>query len=655
MNQLATINPRITRSRLGLTAKTIEKPIDEDRIEMRPIMKYQQMYDNLYEARKERMRSAMYLEGKQWKDMVTDMKGNRIPEDQYIMDQGQLPLKQNKIKSTVRSLVGQFRMDGRKSVVVSRTPDSAKESEMLSNALQCALYTVNQSKEIDARMYEEFLLSGFACQKISFEYQSHLNRRDLKVTNEHPNMMFFNGDVSDVRGTDISCIGKVMDISLNSLMVNFGTTPERKAQLRRLYGQVDNRYSNLQALSGENLYSNTFLIPNDLTKCRVIEVWEKRLVECIDVHDTMDGTTWIAEWTADELEAYNNYRVQKYAQYGTPPEQVPLCEGEPLTVEKFYYTYYTPWGHVLRDGPSPFWHNSHPFAITLYPLLDGKISGLVPDLLDAQRQMNRLLILQNMILSSAAKNTLLVDEGAMGGKSPEDINYEYRRVGGVVGFNLPKGVKIQDVIMEIKGSIGNLGIPEMIQMYVSMMQDISGVHPAMQGVQPTSGTSGALYAQQAQNASINSKDMFDAFTAFQLQRDMKVLKTVQQYYDQPVMLAMSGAQYLDTAQLYDPKMVQKTDWDMVISQTADSPVYRTIVEETLTQLLMKGLIDLQMFLENSTLPFKQNLLDSLRKRQQQAMNDPQGAVQGLAQDVQQAGVGGNQQVAQKAYQSMKAA
>lgn len=655
MNSLATVNTKITRSSLGLKTRPPETPINEDRLEMRPLMRYQQMYDNMHKVRQDRMRSARYLEGEQWKDLVTDMKGNRIPEDQYILDQGQLPLKQNRIKSTIRSLVGQFRTDGRKSVVVSRTPDSAKESEMLSNALQCGLYTVNMSKELDARMYEEFLLSGFACQAMSFEYLPHLRRRDLKIVNKHPNMMFFNGDTRDVRGFDIDCIGEILDISYNNLMVNFGTTHQRKDQLRKIYGQVDNRYSSQTALSGENLYNNTFLIPNDLTKCRVIVVWEQRLVEVMDVHDTSDGTTWIADWTEQELDAVNRYRIQKYAKDGVPEEQVPLMEGEVMTVQKWFYTYYSPWGHVLREGESPFWHGSHPYAITLYPLLDGKICGLVPDLLDGQRQLNRLLILQNMILSSAAKNTLLVDETALGGKSLENVEYEYRRLGGVVGFNLPAGKKIQDVIMDIKGSVGNFGIPEMIQMYVTMLQDISGVHPAMQGVQPTAGTSGALYQQQAANATVNSKDMIDAFTAFQLQRDQKALKTIQQYYTQKVMLAMSGANYMDTAQLYDPEMVQNTEWDMVISQTSDSPVYRTAVEDTLIQFVMKGIIDLQMFLENTTMPFKQNLLESLRKRQEQAMINPQAAVMGLAQDVQQMGIGGNQQMVNSTYNQMKQA
>jgi hypothetical protein len=651
MNDLATIRP-LTLSKMGLK-KEVEPPIPEDTLELRKLFIYQQMWDNLHEFRMERKRSARYLEGKQWEDFVTDRNGNQIKEDQYILDQGQLPLKQNRIKSTVRTLVGQFRADNHKSVVVSRTPDSAKESEMLSNGLQCALHSVNHVKEIDSRLYEEFLLSGLPVQRISYEYINDLKRRDLIIRNCHPNTMFFNGNLMDVRGFDIDCIGRFLDLSFDKMIVNFGTSPERKRQLREIYGSVNNRYSNLVALSSDNIYNNNFFVPQDLTKCRVIEVWEERLVEVMEVHDMMDGTRDITDWTQKHLDAYNKYRINKFAEIGIPEEEVPLCIGELMTVQKWFYTYYTPWGHVLREGESPFWHGSHPFVITPYPLIDGKVQGLVPDLLDAQRQMNRLLILQNMILSSSAKNTIILDKNSLDGKSPEEVDAEYRKIGGVLVLDLDKGRTHPPI--EVKGSIGNFGINEMIQMYVTMLQDVSGVQPAMQGHAALSGTSGALYAQQVENSTMNSKDMQDAFMNFLLMRDMKALKTIQQYYDKPVMLAVSGSAFADTAHKYDPAMVSKVEFDMVIGQSNDSPIYRAAIEDTLNQFVMKGIIDLRMFLENTTMPFKQNLLESLRKREEQAMMNPQAAVAGLTEDVKNAGVQGNQQLVDNTYNQMKAA
>ena len=69
----------------------------------------------------------------------------------------------------------------------------------------------------------------------------------------------------------------------------------------------------------------------------------------------------------------------------------------------------------------------------------------------------------------------------------------------------------------------------------------------------------------------------------------------------------------------------------------------------------KGLIDLEMFLENTSLPFSNQLLESLRRRKEQASQDPRGAVAGLTSDVQAAGINPNQQVVDAVYQGTKAA
>jgi len=300
---------------------------------------------------------------------------------------------------------------------------------------------------------------------------------------------------------------------------------------------------------------------------------------------------------------------------------------------------------VIREGETPFEHGSHPFVITPYPLLDGNISGLATDLIDAQRQINRLLILQDMILSSSVKNTLIVDSNSQNGQSLEAIGESYKEIGGVIALNLKPGQGSPPV--ELKGSIGNMGIAEMIQIYIKMLQDVSGVNPAMQGQQAQSGTSGKLYDAQISQSTLNSKDIMDTFSGlFRRNRDMKLLKTIQQYYEEPRMLAIAGKSYTETAQLYDPDRVRDIDFDLTIGQSADSPVYRSAMDETLNNFVMKGLIDLEMWANSTSMPFAQNLLESLRKRKEQAQTDPQGAILGIGQDAQEAGVGGDQKVIQ---------
>ena len=647
------IRPRLTMSKMGVLNLKKDIPISDDNsFELRKLEIYRQHWEGLRPFRKVRERASKYFNGDQWHETIENKFGETVREDEYIASQGKLPLKQNLIKSTIRSLEGQFRADTSKSVVVSRTPEKGKESEMLSNALQYSLTSVNNAKELDARLLEEFLISGLPIQRISWEFVPELKRKDALIRNINPNAIFFNNDIEDIRGTDIRVIGRLMDLTLDELVVYFGTTKARTTKLKEIYRWVPDEYLNQLGITAERQYLKDFYFPYDISKCRVIEVWEKRLITQMEVHDWMDGRKFYTDWDQKQLDAANDFRISKYAEVGVQASDVPLLEGTPENVQKWYYCYYSPYGHILKEGETPFEHGSHPFVITPYPLLDSNIQGIATDLIDSQRQINRLLILQDMILSSSVKNTLIVDSNSMRGQSLEDIAESYKEIGGVIALDLKRGEGQPPV--ELKGAIGNMGISEMIQIYIRMLQDVSGVNPAMQGQQAQSGTSGKLYDAQINQSTLNSKDIMDTFTGlFRRNRNMKLLKTIQQYYEEPRMIAIAGKSYTETAQLYDPERVKEIDFDLTLGQTSDSPVYRTIMEDTLTNFVNKGLIDIEMWAENTTMPFASSFLESLRKRKEQAQTDPRGAVQGLAQDAQTSEVGGDPNVINQTYQGMK--
>lgn len=651
--QFGTIRKGMTKKKMSFV-KPEKKPISDETFAIRQLDYYSQMYTSLSTFRKEIERATRYFNGDQWHEITKDRYGNEMREDAFISSQGQVPIKQNIIKPAIRTLQGQFRSNTTKSVVVARTPEKGKESEMLSNTLQYNLASVNDSKEIDAMTLEKFMISGLAVQRLNYEYHPDLQRKDVILRDMNLYSLFFNGDIEDVRGYDLNCIGRLMDLSLAELRFYFGGTPQRAKKLEEIYkGHADEYWTRHNALDPKRHYSKDFYVTDDVSKCRVIEVWEKRIVQRMEVHDWMDGEVYYTDWTEKDIEALNADRIAKFMQVGVPAEEVLLMEGTLENVAIWYYTFYSPFGHILEEGESPFKHGTHPFVFYIHKISDGKISGLVSDLIDTQRLFNRLHILQDRILASSVKNTLIVDRNAMDGKTKEEIGDDMKEVGGVVVLDIPKGQNVQNSIYEMKGSIGQLGIPEMIQMYVRTLQDVSGVHPAMQGQSANSGTSGKLYQQEAQNSTLNSKDIMDSFAAGQRRRDMKLLKTIQQYYDKPVMIAIGGKSYTETAQLYDPEKIKDLDFDLTLGQTSDSPIYRSIMDDQLFQLLNANMIDLELFLENVSTPYSSQLLESVRNRKRELEQNPQGAVAGLAQDVQAAGVGGNQQVVDQTLQGIR--
>ena len=67
---------------------------------------------------------------------------------------------------------------------------------------------------------------------------------------------------------------------------------------------------------------------------------------------------------------------------------------------------------------------------------------------------------------------------------------------------------------------------------------------------------------------------------------------------------------------YTPDIAD-VDMEVKSVQGTDSPVYRAIIDDTLMTLLTNQMIDIKMFLEHTSLPFADKLLDSIQKREQE--------------------------------------
>jgi len=218
--------------------------------------------------------------------------------------------------------------------------------------------------------------------------------------------------------------------------------------------------------------------------------------------------------------------------------------------------------------------------------------------------------------------------------TPEELATKYHEVGGVILLDLKPGVTSPP--FELGGRLPQLGITELIGMQLKWMQDISGVQPAAQGQPGGSGTPASRYAMEIQQTNLNHQDLMESFASFRKWRDMKVLKTIIQFYRTKRYLAISGK---DEDQLYDPEMVKdSSDYDLVIAQSMNSPTYKNWIDEMLKEFVMNGLIDMEMFLTHSNLPFADALLEDIRNKREQMLQgqiSPQDAVQGLSQNFNQ--------------------
>ena len=586
------------------------------------LQKCSSAWESFRGIRERRARSARYRKGDQWSDMIKNPNGfGSIKEADYIVSQGRIPLKQNFIASMMRNIIGQWRSNPTQSVIVARARENAVASEMLTNALQ-AVKEVNQTDELDALNLDTFASGGLAVGKVTFRSLHPISMKpDGFVANVNPDRYFFNPDVEDVRGIDIRLEGEILDLTLEQLTAAFAKTKDEAEQLRKIYTSngIPERYDgSTGGTSSRNEHLN-FILPDAPHLCRVIEAWEKVGEWHTYIHDRLNGEYYLTKDSVSDLIEENRRRTQQATEEGIDNLDGILLEWEEKYELVWRVTYLSPWGHILLRTDTPYNHMGTPYLRAWSLTGSGDIWGLIEDFIDQQRYINRLITLLDFLIGVSAKGLLLVPEDCI----PDDMDIsdfasEYSRVGGVIKYK-PRADK--QIPTQITSNSVNVGAFEMLNIQLGFLQQTSGLNSAIQGQDAKSGTPSSLYAQQAQNASMNFKHLFDTYASYIKNRDEKLLRTIMQYYDSKRYVITSGKSYTETANTFDPELANSvTDLTLVVSQAVNTPTFRQLMDDQLYKLLELGGIDIKMYLENSSLPFADRILDSLKKREEAMQN-----------------------------------
>jgi hypothetical protein len=590
------------------------------------------LYENLQTFRDRRKESRDYYIGEQWNGKITDPDtGEEITEHEYILKQGKIPLKQNQIRQVVKNLLGQFRDNDNTSTVIARSRENQKIGEMLTKSLQYALQA-NKNKELDVRQFEEFLISGYFAWKTSYGYHSTRNIDDVILDTSHANRMFFTTGITDIRLKEIDMIGELLDVRLEDLLKAFAKNDADAELIRQWYGRSRDNDRNYWAYSGSTNHQDSdsvdnidFYNPDDNSKCRVYEMWKKKNEKVLIVHDRLTGKVYESNQTPEQLDMINEGRLMQGLQYGVPEENIPLIDYEVKFEDIWYFWFLTPQGDILQHGRTPYDHEETPYTLGLYPLVDGNIFGLVHDIKDQQRQINRLLTLMDFIISASAKGLLMIPEDSIpAGWTEDDFADQWTKSNGVIVYK--PSSKNNAKPEQISSNSVNIGAMEMLQIQFNLLKEISGVTEAIQGHRPNSGTPSSLYAQQTHNATLSNRDYFEFFFSRRKERDFKIVKLQQQFYDEDRNIAIGGKDFDDDINWYVKDEAKDLEFDMVIGQSTTSQAYRQIADEWLMQFFQMGAIDLDTMLENTSMPFADKLRVSINKKQEelQAMQSQMG-------------------------------
>lgn len=437
-------------------------------------------WDSLRDFRTERERCKRFTCGDQWGDMIEEG-GVRMREYDFIRSQGNMPLKNNLIRRLVRNVLGVFRNNWSAPSCEGIAGIDASEVSRI-NRLLGENMEFNRLEELYARTMEEFLIGGLVIHKKW--YGRRQRQSGCRTDIISPVRFFFDTASRDFRGTDVTIIGEIHEIRFGELIAGFAHSPADITALEKVFA----------------LQSGL----DDMQTVTVYEIWDRRNPMLLQCHDPRTGRLYKLDPSSEQAVAVEN---EKRKSQGMPPI---ACRW--VTDEQWHYSFISPTGHVIRSGRSPYDHGSHPYVFKAYPYIDGEIHSFVSDIIDQQKFTNRLISMYDWILRASAKGVLLFPEGSLPeGVDINDIADEWGRFNGVIVYRPRTGVPLPQ---QVSSKSTDVGITELLEIQMNMMEDISGVNGALQGKLESSSMSGTLYNQQTRNSLTALVDLLKCFNDF---------------------------------------------------------------------------------------------------------------------------------------------
>lgn len=595
--------------------------------------RFHKYYDSLQDFRKNRERCKNYYFGDQLSDKVPDPLGcGFVSEENLMRRQGITPMSLNIIRKAVKAVLGVYCQSNFEPLAIARDRDEQKLGEMMSVAMEY-VYQNQNLPEINTRGCEEFLLSAMPGFRVGFDINQERKSSDVVVSLIDDNRIGFDPNTTGQYFENISCIGYLHDMSIGEVLAKFAHSPVETTQIRQIYKDCEMQYTVTgQTFSKDKRRSQIdFYRPLQSEQCRVIEIWTKEQFDSFYCHDTAKGEQYFVSTIEEQnIITENNRRILEMVQAGGTAEDAALIDYEYRIEEKWVVRYLTPTGYVLLQEETPYAHGSHPFVIGAFPLVDGEIHSFVEDAINPQRMTNRLLSRIEYQRMNDIKGLFVVNK-----KIREKSNVTLNEIAatitspaGVVELDWEGG---EEPFKQYHSTSSKQDDVQMLGQYMNLLNEITGAHGAMRGEQAKSGTPSSLYAQETQNANNNIADMMQWYNGLIRKRDYKIMQVIQQYYTDRRYLNIAGKDYSEESKWYDPDKVRNSQFDLALIENQSQGVFRAQNENLLMMLLQNGAIDVETYLESSTSPFADKMLERIKQKQQEAAEaqamQPQIAVQ----------------------------
>lgn len=549
------------------------------------------------ETRKEWLRNLRYVRGDQWSDYVEDENGERVLERNRIAARtGGVALQNNHLIKIVNTLMGIYSRSATMPVCFARQENADAKSQMMTRALKTN-WDNNEMKDLLEGEFFQMIVGGTSIVKEVWAEQDGIDDSyTYKVDLGHA---FWEAEGTDPRHWDISMIGEFRDYTIGELAATFAESEYDYNQLLEIYKPYLSQLATIHKT--RNDYSEgSWNYPMTTNLCRVYEIWTKEHkpgIRCKDIMNTEQPLYHIDPRDLPNIQAENERRIALGREQGIADDDIPLIEykGKGLGYKIYEYWHYwalTPDGRILVDYDSPFEHGSHPYTIKMHLYVNGRTTPFISCIIDQQRYINRLITLNDLLINSSIKNLKMIPKDLIPkGMSQREFARQAVELDGWV-FYEPQNRMTNAEPKVITQNAINIGIHELLQVQLSSINDITNVHGALQGKAPNAGTSAQLYLMESQNATTSIATLLNKFSRFENNVARKKMKTIHQYYQEPRNISVEQSSGYVMFQTYDPKAVRDIDFDVKISEAAETPVSRMFTNKQLEEWAAAGWIDL---------------------------------------------------------------
>lgn len=601
------------------------KTLSSDKKDIGLLLRARNAWETLEPVRRARARNNRFVYGDQWGDEVTvmvDGEKKTISMRDYLCREGNIPQQSNQIKSKVDTIVGVLIKEQNEPVCNAIDRDEQQFGELVTKGLQ-ANNNKNRIRQIYKLCAKDLIIGGIGACHESYGFRDNERRREDSWTKYiDPNYLIIETTLRDPNFEDMTMIGCWYRLPFNILTARFVQSPEDYKKLKDIYGIGNCTYddSNVIDIDDVNNTDNlTFMTPVKYGECCVAEIWTLETKVRIRVHDWNEGTLEIIDAddkeTINEIEKINKERRLLGLSSGLKENEIPYITTESFIDTLWYCRILAPDGTILWEGESPYADGSHPISLMITPFTDGRIAGYITDSIDHQIAINRAIVLQDWIVRNQVKGVVMMPQQLV----PDDMENEdfiqnAISLGNYYFYDADKARGAKPEVFH--PSAISFDASNYIQQLRSLMESSTAISGALQGKQPYAGTSAALYAQQTANSSTPIASLLDDVRVFMEDNAKKKAKNIAKFYDADRWRLIAGMidGIFDLEKL-NLNEVKDLEFDLLIRESNDTPVYRAIANDYLMGFFNAGAITLEELLTNGSFPFADKLLQSRQARQ----------------------------------------